>query len=248
MIAQATEPLDGDGFTGAAVVPRPAPPRPPRRHAGQVAVRRPGHARRRADERRAVVDATAFAQATATVRIASRRDERRWSPRRCRLAATRRPRRAVVRRSDVAGLPDPARRSRRHTVERHGGVAADAPSSACTAAPRATSPCSWRPVRTSSRCRSSADLVEWAGYITRFLDDGGIDRLGRRCPTDGPIPSTADRHWRALSDVWCSLVQLGCDPSCSASRASCRRSAGCPVTRSASPGASPGSRPTSAGG
>jgi hypothetical protein len=57
----------------------------------------------------------------------------------------------------------------------------------------------------------SADLVEWAGYITRFLDDGGIVAWGV-IPTDGPIPTSADRSWRALSDVWCSLVQLGCDP------------------------------------
>ena len=57
----------------------------------------------------------------------------------------------------------------------------------------------------------SADLVEWAGYITRFLDDGGIVAWGV-IPTDGPIPTSADRNWRALSDVWCSLVQLGCDP------------------------------------
>ena len=57
----------------------------------------------------------------------------------------------------------------------------------------------------------SADLVEWAGYITRFLDDGGIIAWGV-IPTEGPIPTSADRSWRALSDVWCSLVQLGCDP------------------------------------
>jgi hypothetical protein len=57
----------------------------------------------------------------------------------------------------------------------------------------------------------SADLVEWAGYITRFLDDGGIVAWGV-IPTDGPIPTSADRNWRGLSDVWCSLVQLGCDP------------------------------------
>jgi hypothetical protein len=23
---------------------------------------------------------------------------------------------------------------------------------------------------------------------------------------------SADRHWRALSDLWCALVQRGCDP------------------------------------
>ncbi len=57
----------------------------------------------------------------------------------------------------------------------------------------------------------SAELVDWAGYISRFLDDGGTVAWGV-IPTEGPIPTTADRNWRALSDVWCSLVQLGCDP------------------------------------
>jgi hypothetical protein len=57
----------------------------------------------------------------------------------------------------------------------------------------------------------SVDLVEWAGYITRFLDDGGLIAWGV-IPTEGPIPTSADRNWRGLSDVWCSLVQLGCDP------------------------------------
>ncbi len=58
---------------------------------------------------------------------------------------------------------------------------------------------------------ASAELVEWAGYLTRFLDDGGVIAL---CvvPTDGPIALSAERHWRALSDLWCALVQRGCDP------------------------------------
>jgi hypothetical protein len=58
---------------------------------------------------------------------------------------------------------------------------------------------------------TSVELIEWAGYITRFLDDGGVISWGV-IPTDGPVPVSADRHWRALSDVWCSLVQRGCDP------------------------------------
>lgn len=57
----------------------------------------------------------------------------------------------------------------------------------------------------------SPDLVEWVGYITRYLADGGIIAWGA-IPTDGPVPSIAERPWRALSDLWCSLVQLGCDP------------------------------------
>ena len=57
----------------------------------------------------------------------------------------------------------------------------------------------------------SAELVDWVGYLTRFLNDGGIIAWGVT-PTDGPVPSTSDRQWRTLSDLWCSLVQLGCDP------------------------------------
>lgn len=55
------------------------------------------------------------------------------------------------------------------------------------------------------------ELVDWAGYLTRFLDDGGIIAWGV-VPTDGPIPTLPDRPWRDLSDLWCALVQRGCDP------------------------------------
>ena len=57
----------------------------------------------------------------------------------------------------------------------------------------------------------SPELVDWVGYLTRYLDDGGIIAWGVT-PTGGPLPSTSERPWRALSDLWCSLVQLGCDP------------------------------------
>ncbi len=57
----------------------------------------------------------------------------------------------------------------------------------------------------------SPELVDWVGYLTRFLSDGGLIAWGV-IPTDGPVGSTSERQWRALSDVWCKLVQLGCDP------------------------------------
>jgi hypothetical protein len=56
----------------------------------------------------------------------------------------------------------------------------------------------------------SAELVDWAGYLSRFLDDGGVVAWGV-VATDGPVPAKADRAWRDLSDVWCGLVQRGCD-------------------------------------
>jgi hypothetical protein len=55
------------------------------------------------------------------------------------------------------------------------------------------------------------ELVDWVGYLTRFLMDGGVVAWGV-APTEGPVPSTSERQWRALSDLWCALVQLGCDP------------------------------------
>ena len=57
----------------------------------------------------------------------------------------------------------------------------------------------------------AAELVEWVGYLTRFLSDGGVIAWGVIL-TDGPVPSTSERQWRALSDLWCSLVRRGCDP------------------------------------
>ena len=57
----------------------------------------------------------------------------------------------------------------------------------------------------------SSDLVSVAGYIARFLESGGVIAWGA-VATDGPIPATAERPWRQLSDVWCQLVQRGCDP------------------------------------
>jgi hypothetical protein len=54
-------------------------------------------------------------------------------------------------------------------------------------------------------------LLEWSGYLARFLDDGGVIAWGV-IPTEGPLLASSERYWRALSDLWCSLVQRGCDP------------------------------------
>lgn len=55
------------------------------------------------------------------------------------------------------------------------------------------------------------DLVDWAGYIDRFLRDGGVIAWGI-VPSHGPVGASAERYWRQLSDVWCELVRRGCDP------------------------------------
>ncbi len=57
----------------------------------------------------------------------------------------------------------------------------------------------------------SPDLVDYAGYIARFLCGGGVIAWGV-LPTTGPITVRVDRYWRQLSDVWCQLVERGADP------------------------------------
>jgi hypothetical protein len=55
------------------------------------------------------------------------------------------------------------------------------------------------------------DLTAVAGYLTEFLDGGGWIAWGV-VPTDGPLAPTVERYWRDLAELWCSLVQAGCDP------------------------------------
>lgn len=55
-----------------------------------------------------------------------------------------------------------------------------------------------------------SSLVGAAGYIAQFLDRGGVMAWGA-VHTDGPISTTAERPWRQLSDLWCQLVERGCD-------------------------------------
>ncbi len=50
-----------------------------------------------------------------------------------------------------------------------------------------------------------------AGYLAEFVDSGGVVAWGV-VPTGGPVADHSHRWWRRLSDLWCALVQRGCDP------------------------------------
>ncbi|HEY5663983.1 MAG TPA: hypothetical protein VIS05_08110 [Ilumatobacter sp.] len=56
----------------------------------------------------------------------------------------------------------------------------------------------------------STELVPLAGYLDRFLSNGGWIAWGA-VATDGPIGAGSERSWRRLADVWGELVQRGCD-------------------------------------
>jgi hypothetical protein len=56
------------------------------------------------------------------------------------------------------------------------------------------------------------EIAESAGYLVRFMERGGYIAWGV-VPTSGPITTSAERPWRALSNLWCELVQRGADPA-----------------------------------
>ena len=53
-------------------------------------------------------------------------------------------------------------------------------------------------------------IVQSAGYLQQFLARGGVVAWGA-VHTDGPISTTVERPWRQLSELWCQLVERGCD-------------------------------------
>lgn len=65
---------------------------------------------------------------------------------------------------------------------------------------------------------ASTDLTACAGYVERFLDNGGWVVWGV-VATDGPVVDSPARAWSRLSTRWCDLVQRGCDPEALRSQA-----------------------------
>lgn len=57
----------------------------------------------------------------------------------------------------------------------------------------------------------TADLCDNASRVIRFIEGGGIVCWGA-VPTTGPLPVSAERIWRGLSELWCELVRRGADP------------------------------------
>jgi len=55
------------------------------------------------------------------------------------------------------------------------------------------------------------ELLASAGHLIRYMERGGRIAWGA-VPTSGPIPHSAERPWRQLSELWCELVRVGADP------------------------------------
>lgn len=53
-------------------------------------------------------------------------------------------------------------------------------------------------------------VLQAAGHLAAYLESGGVLAWGA-ISTDGPISTTVERPWRQLSELWCQLVERGCD-------------------------------------
>src|SRR5690606_16485252 len=56
-----------------------------------------------------------------------------------------------------------------------------------------------------------SDVEAAAGSLAQFLERGGWVAWGV-VPPDRPLGTTPELLWRQLSQLWCRLVQEGCDP------------------------------------
>jgi methionine synthase II (cobalamin-independent) len=57
----------------------------------------------------------------------------------------------------------------------------------------------------------NASVATQASRISQFLAHGGVVAWGA-VTTEGPIPTSVERPWKALSAAWCALVGEGVDP------------------------------------
>ena len=222
---------------------------PPVPRPGQVAVHRPGHARRRARPASACPADRAFAVAARAVRahVAAIADGRRR--RAAGVAADRVARRAVVRRADEPGLPDRARPGDRPAVDGDGRCSSPSATVGvhCCADADVASLLAAGPAMLSipldARARRRRRLPQPLPRGRR------VHRVGRRSPTDGPIaddrPSGRGGCCRRSG---ASSSTGAATPSSCASAASSRRRAGSACTRRRSPTGSCASPARSAGG
>lgn len=58
---------------------------------------------------------------------------------------------------------------------------------------------------------ATSTMLETPGAMVEFIERGGRVVWGI-VPTGGPLPASALRLWRELTDRWCTLVRLGADP------------------------------------
>ena len=133
------------------------------------------------------------------------------------------------------GLPDRPRPGDRPAVERDGRCRAGRHRRRALLRRRRHRLAAGRRAGRCCRSRSHPQLVDVAGYLAPVPRDGGRIAWGV-VPTDGPIPTSSERPWRQLSDVWCELVSRGCDPVAAApAQPRHARSAGSGCTRRRSP-------------
>lgn len=59
---------------------------------------------------------------------------------------------------------------------------------------------------------TEVDLVPDSDALARYLDGEGWIAWGV-VPTDRPVGSASEPHWRSLTDTWCELTRRGCDPA-----------------------------------
>ncbi|MGI8792062.1 MAG: hypothetical protein ACR2H3_02610 [Acidimicrobiales bacterium] len=85
---------------------------------------------------------------------------------------------------------------------------------ACLAGVHCCGPTDWQLVLQAGPDLASfpVEYAPEAGVLAGFLERGGLAAWGA-VPTDRPIGSDPEPHWRRLSEAWCDAARGGCDPA-----------------------------------